>query len=76
MAEIAEIDASTPYNLTLKMLQGVVINFGSLEGIERKLQIIRELLFENEELINRQTVEYIDLRYQSLPVIKRKKLKR
>lgn len=72
LAEIAEIDASTPYNLTLKMLQGVVINFGSLEGIERKLQIIRELLFENEELINRQTVEYIDLRYQSLPVIKRK----
>ena len=72
LENVAEIKATTSYNLTLKMLQGVKIHFGSAEEIERKLQIIQELLVENEELINKQTVEYIDLRYKSLPVIKRK----
>jgi cell division protein FtsQ len=72
LENVTEINATTPYNLTLKMLQGVKINFGEPEEIERKLQLIQELLVENEELINKQTVEYIDLRYKSLPVIKRK----
>jgi cell division protein FtsQ len=69
---VAEIKAASQYSLTLKMLQGVEIRFGEPENIEQKLQIIKELLIENEEIINNQTVEYIDLRYNSLPVIKRK----
>jgi cell division septal protein FtsQ len=72
LENVTEINATTSYNLTLKMLQGVKIHFGEPEEIERKLQLIQELLVENEELINKQTVEYIDLRYKSLPVIKRK----
>lgn len=72
LKSVAEIKAASPYSLTLKMLQGVEIRFGEPEEIERKLQIIQELLIENEEIINNQTVEYIDLRYNSLPVIKRK----
>lgn len=72
LKNVAEIEAATPYNLTLKMLQGVKIHFGSTEEIARKLHLIQELLVENEESINQQTVEYIDLRYKSLPVIKRK----
>jgi len=69
---VAEIKAASQYSLTFKMLQGVEIRFGEPENIEQKLQIIKELLIENEEIINNQTVEYIDLRYNSLPVIKRK----
>ena len=69
---VAEIKAASQYSVTLKMLQGVEIRFGEPENIEQKLKIIKELLIENEEIINNQTVEYIDLRYNSLPVIKRK----
>ncbi len=72
LENVAEIKASSPYTLTLKMLQGVEIRFGEPEEIERKLQLIQELLIENGEVINDETVEYIDLRYNSLPVIKRK----
>ena len=72
LENVAEIKAASPYSLTLKMLQGVEIRFGEPEEIERKLQLIQELLIKNGEVINDQTVEYIDLRYNSLPVIKRK----
>ncbi|MDD2211979.1 MAG: FtsQ-type POTRA domain-containing protein [Clostridia bacterium] len=72
LESVAEIRAASPYSLIIKMLQGVEIHFGEPKEIEQKLQIIQELLVENEELINNQTVEYIDLRYNSLPVIKRK----
>ena len=72
LAGVAEIKAASQYSLTLKMLQGVEIRFGGPENAKQKLQVIKELLIENEEIINNQTVEYIDLRYNSLPVIKRK----
>lgn len=72
LAGVTEIKAASQYSLTLKMLQGVEIRFGEPENIEQKLLIIKELLIENEEIINNQTVEYLDLRYNSLPIIKRK----
>jgi cell division protein FtsQ len=70
---VSEINAASPYNLTLKTMQGVEIRFGQPEKIEQKLKVIEELLSDNGQVINDQTVEYIDLRYDSLPVIKRKK---
>lgn len=72
LKNVAEIKATSPYSLTLQMLNGVEVRFGEPEKIERKLQLIEELLFEKGEVINDQTVEYIDLRYNSLPVIKQK----
>jgi len=74
LKNVAEIKAASPYSLTFNMLQGVEIRFGEPEDVERKLGLIKELLFENGQVINDQTVEYIDLRYNSLPVIKRKNI--
>jgi cell division septal protein FtsQ len=70
---VAEIIAPTPESLALKTMQGVEIRFGKPEDMERKVEVIQELLIENGAIINDQTVEYIDLRYNTSPVIKRKK---
>lgn len=70
---VAEIIAPTPDSLALKTIQGVEIRFGKPEDMERKVEVIQELLIENGAIINDQTVEYIDLRYNTSPVIKRKK---
>lgn len=72
IVNIAEIQASSQYSLTLKTIQGVEVRFGEPVDLERKIVIMEELLFENEAIINNQTVEYIDLRYNTAPVIKRK----
>lgn len=69
---IAEILAPSQFSLTLKTVQGVEVRFGEPVDLERKIVIMEELLLENEAIINNQTVEYIDLRYQTAPVIKRK----
>lgn len=73
LKNVTEIQAATPQSLTLKMLQGVEIRFGEPKNIDWKFEIIKELLMENGEIINNQTVEYIDLRSNSLPVIKKSK---
>jgi cell division protein FtsQ len=70
---VTEIIAPSPQTITLKTLQGVEIRFGEPEEMERKVKIIEELLLQNGAIINNQTVEYIDLRYNTAPVIKRKK---
>lgn len=72
LANVAEIIAASPESLSLKTLQGVEVRFGKPEDLERKIKIIEELLVENGMIINEQTVEYIDLRYNTAPVIKRK----
>lgn len=69
---VVEIVAPTPESLTLKTRQGVEIRFGKPEDLERKIKVMEKLLVENKETINAQTVEYIDLRYDTAPVIKRK----
>ena len=72
LANVAEIVAATPESLALKTVQGVEIRFGKPEDMERKINLIQDLLLENEAIINSQTIEYIDLRYNTIPVIKRK----
>ncbi len=74
LRNVAEIKASSPYSLTFNMLQGVEVRFGEPEDVEHKLRLLQELLLDNGQVINDQTVEYIDLRYNSLPVIKRKNI--
>ncbi|MCR4441118.1 MAG: FtsQ-type POTRA domain-containing protein [Peptococcaceae bacterium] len=72
LADVEEIVAPTPESLVLKTRHGVEVRFGRPEELERKVMLIGELLVKNGELINDQTVEYIDLRYNTAPVIKRK----
>lgn len=72
LVHIAEVIAPSQYSLTLKTVSGVEVRFGEPVDIERKIQIMEKLLFENGASINSQTVEYIDLRYNTAPVIKRK----
>ncbi|MDX9871669.1 MAG: FtsQ-type POTRA domain-containing protein [Clostridia bacterium] len=73
LSNVSEIVAATPESMILKTKQGVQIRFGPPEDLERKISLIRELLFDHGTIINDQTVEYIDLRYDTAPVIKRKK---
>lgn len=69
---VSEIIAPSPYSLSLKTIQGVEVRFGEPVELERKVKLIQELLLVNGSIINNQTVEYIDLRYNAPPVIKRK----
>ena len=72
LENVAEIVAPTPESLSLKTVQGVEIKFGKPEDLERKISLIQNLLLDNGAVINSQTIEYIDLRYNTTPVIKRK----
>ncbi len=69
---LAEITAPTPNTLALKTKQGVEIRFGEPADMARKVKVMQELLVKNGAVINNQTVEYIDLRYDTAPVVKRK----
>ncbi len=72
MTEISGIIAENPETLTLKTLQGVEIRFGKAEDLNRKIQMMQQLLIDNAAIFNDQTIEYIDLRYDTSLVIKRK----
>lgn len=72
LANVSEIIASSPESLVLKTSQGVEVRFGPPKDLERKVSLMQELLFDHGTVINDQTVEYIDLRYDTAPVIKRK----
>lgn len=69
---VTEIMAPSPLSLTLKTVQGVKVLFGEPNDFERKVKLMEKLLTKNGAVINEQTVEYIDLRYDTSPVIKRK----
>lgn len=72
LENITEIIAPSQYSLTLKTKTGVKILFGEEEDIGRKIMIIEKFMKKNSASINEQNVEYIDLRYDTAPVIKRK----
>lgn len=72
LANISEIIAPSEYSLTLKTKNGVKILFGEAVDIGRKLDVIEQFISQNSGVINSQSVEYIDLRYNTSPVIKRK----
>lgn len=72
LENVAEIIAPSPLSLTLKTLQGLEIRFGEPVELERKVKTMEDLLVGYNAIINSGTVEYIDLRYDTAPVIKRK----
>ncbi len=74
-SNVIEISAETSQSLSLKTKQGVVVMFGEPEDLERKVEVMESLLLDNSNAINNQTVEYLDLRYKTAPVIKRKNSK-
>ncbi len=69
---VAEINAPSDLSVSLKTIQGVEVRFGEPTDLERKIGLMQSLLMENGAIINNDTVEYIDLRYNTAPVIKRK----
>lgn len=72
LENVAEIMAPSSLSLTLKTVQGVEVRFGEPRDLERKIGLMQSLLMENGAIINSDTVEYVDLRYDTSPVIKRK----
>lgn len=72
LKNVAEIVAPSSLSLTLKTIQGVEVRFGEPVQLERKIKLMQSLLFQNGAIINSDTVEYIDLRYDTAPVIRRK----
>lgn len=74
LENVAEIMAPSSLSLSLKTMQGVEVRFGEPLDLERKIGVMQSLLMENGSIINSDTVEYIDLRYNTSPVIKRKEL--
>lgn len=72
LQNVAEIMAPSSLSLSLKTIQGVEVRFGEPLDLERKIGVMQSLLMENGAIINSDTVEYIDLRYNTSPVIKRK----
>lgn len=69
LEDVAEISSSSSQSLTLKTIEGIEIRFGEPNDLDRKIHLIENLLDEHSEIINRETVEYIDLRYNTTPVI-------
>lgn len=72
LKNVAEIIAPSSLSLTLKTIQGVEVRFGEPVDLTRKIKLMQSLLLENGAIINSDTVEYIDLRYDTAPVIRRK----
>ena len=65
MENIREIDALTAEKLAVINRDGLRVLFGPPEDLERKLQNYEELLLKNAEKCNADTLNYVDLRYDT-----------
>jgi cell division protein FtsQ len=72
MENIREFQAMTAWDLTLITRDGLPVYFGPPDKLAEKLQYYEEILVKNSVECNGNTLEYVDLRYDSQPVIKRK----
>ena len=72
MENILEIDAASAWTLSVINLDGLTVYFGPPENLAQKLQNYEDLLIKNREECNADTLEYVDLRYDTQPIIKRK----
>jgi len=75
MENIREFQALSDWDLTLITKDGLPVYFGTTERLPEKLQYYEEILIKNSAECNAKTLEYVDLRYDTQPVIKRKKTK-
>jgi cell division protein FtsQ len=69
---IREVQALSEWDLALITKEGLPVYFGPPENLAVKLQYYEEILVKNSAECNAQTLEYVDLRYDTQPVIKRK----
>lgn len=72
MENIREFSAASEWELALITRDGLTVYFGPPENLAQKLQYYEELLVKNAAECNAETLEYVDLRYDTQPVIKRK----
>lgn len=72
MENIREFRAPSEWELALITRDGLTVYFGPPENLSQKLQYYEELLVKNAAECNAETLEYVDLRYDAQPVIKRK----
>jgi cell division protein FtsQ len=72
LENILEIDAPSAWELTVIHLDGLPVHFGPPENLPQKLQYYEDLLIKNKDECNANLLEYVDLRYDTQPIIKRK----
>lgn len=72
MENILEINAPSEWDMSVINLDGLRVYFGPPDNLPQKLQNYEELVIKNAAECNAQKLEYIDLRYDSYPVIKKK----
>jgi cell division protein FtsQ len=72
LESIREFRAPSSWELALITHQGVLVRFGPAEDLERKLGYYETILLKNNSQYNDGTVEYVDLRFETQPVVKKK----
>jgi cell division protein FtsQ len=72
LENILEFDAPSAEKLAVINIDGLPVYFGPPDNLERKLQFYEELLIKNKEQCNVHTLNYVDLRYDTQPILSRK----
>ena len=67
---IYEIDAPSAEKLSLVNREGLRVFFGQAEDLDRKLRDYEDVLIKNAEICNADTLEYVDLRYDTQVTLK------
>ena len=67
---IAEFDAPSAEKLALINRDGLPVLFGQPEDLDRKLKCYEELLIKNAERYNADTLQYVDIRYDTQITLK------
>jgi len=65
LENVSEIDAITVERLAVINTDGLRVYFGPPEALDRKLQNYEELLIKNRDRCNADTLNYVDLRYDT-----------
>lgn len=69
---IIEINVSNPNNIILMLQQGIEIRVGTVENIKAKNATLKETISKLTSNFSSKKIEYIDLRYNTSPVVKTK----
>lgn len=72
MENILRIEAESVAEMKLIHRDGLKVFIGPPENLPQKLQFYEEILIKNAVTCNARTLEYVDLRYDTQPIIKRK----
>ena len=65
LENILEFEAPSAERLAVINMDGLRVYFGPPEDLDRKLQNYEELLIKNREKCNAETLDYVDLRYDT-----------